>query len=64
MPWTKKTYELVAHTLADVRDDVNMFGSRCTCDELAARFADTFEADNPRFDRARFMRAYDGREAA
>lgn len=26
-------------------------------DELAARFADYFEQDNPRFDRARFLEA-------
>jgi hypothetical protein len=38
--------------------------SRKQRDELAARFADYFERDNPRFDRARFLEAADATDWA
>lgn len=65
MPWTKRTYVLVAEALNGARRDPGPHGGpgawrdadtvNGVLDELAEDFADRFENDNPNFDRARFM---------
>lgn len=56
---TRKDYELIAATIASLRDSGGAgreFTTR-TVDTTAHRFADALAAENGRFNRARFLRA-------
>lgn len=52
---TRKDYQLIADTLNNLPRD--RIVSTPTRNEVAGRFADRLERDNPRFDRARFLTA-------
>lgn len=52
----RRHYEMIAKVLDDL-DGHEIGLSRGTHRDIAAAFAATLAADNPRFDRARFMRA-------
>lgn len=61
MAMTKKHYEMVAHQLSDTRR-VNAqlaFGPQAEAVRVyvAEALADEFAADNPNFDRAKFLKA-------
>ncbi len=55
---TRKDYQLIANTFAkfakiqDLDQSINWTGA-----DLARNLADALQADNPRFDRARFLEA-------
>jgi hypothetical protein len=49
---TRKDYVMIAEVIA-----TSWHGSEDTQADLARNFADVLEADNPRFDRARFLAA-------
>lgn len=60
--WSKKTYEMVARVLRDGREPqaapLSDEAQRNVALEIAAEdFADQFAADNPAFDRERFLKA-------
>lgn len=64
MVWTKATFWLVADTLrAEIDrgqymdDEQNRQQNRRTVNVIAIKFADTFAKSNPRFDRAKFIKA-------
>jgi hypothetical protein len=55
---TRKDYVLIADTLANLMSDFNNGGEDSVSLSLVAQeLADTLEADNPRFDRERFLTA-------
>jgi hypothetical protein len=55
---TRKDYVLIADTLANLMSDFNNGGEDFVSLSLVAQeLADTLEADNPRFDRERFLTA-------
>lgn len=56
---TKKDYELIAAVITSVRDpDRRMrLGHKHACDNIANEFARVLARTNPRFDRARFLKA-------
>ena len=58
------TAQVIDATWATMYDRANGAGSLSSVDatvmELVTRFADMYEQDNPRFDRARFVSACEG----
>ncbi len=57
--FTQRHFEAIAR---DIRGSLAETGNgfeRLTVERLAGKLADTFERDNPRFNRGRFMRACD-----
>ena len=55
---TRKDFERIAKIINDQAKDVTTgISDRVLLNELANKFADNFKAENPRFDRDRFMRA-------
>lgn len=55
---TRKHYQMVADVLH--RELTDHQGSLDAVQNIAAGLADAFKADNPRFDRDRFMKAVTG----
>lgn len=53
---TKKDYIAIARAIS-VSERPNTSETRDSIDELAKRLCSIFAADNPRFDRARFLKA-------
>jgi hypothetical protein len=54
MAFQKRHYEMIARRIDKTRDEFPLSNALLT---LGQRLADDFAADNPRFDRARFLRA-------
>ena len=55
---TRKDYVLIAETFAKFQQIQNLDQTiNWTGEDLARNLADTLQADNPRFDRARFLSA-------
>ncbi len=52
---TRKDYQLIAQVFANVGEMVEL--SETIGADLARNLADALQADNPRFDRARFLEA-------
>jgi hypothetical protein len=52
---TRKDYQLIAQVFANVGEIVEL--SETIGADLARNLADALQADNPRFDRARFLEA-------
>jgi hypothetical protein len=65
MTWTKGTFEMVAKVLRERIEDAqdihtaeaSMYPRIACVTEIARHFANEFTASNPRFDRARFLKA-------
>ena len=51
---TRKDYVAIAEVIADAKDRFNMDGAG---QYITGRLADMLAADNPRFDRERFLKA-------
>ena len=54
---TRKHYEMIATTLNELREDAETNEQRKEAKRAALYLAATFELDNVRFDRARFLEA-------
>jgi hypothetical protein len=56
---TRKDFELIAGILSNSAQShaLNPFTGECLFGELVRDFADALQATNPRFDRARFIKA-------
>ncbi len=55
---TRKDYVLIAESLSNLMSDFNNCGDDSVSLSLVVgELADTLQADNPRFDRARFLEA-------
>lgn len=57
MAMSRKHYEQIAAEIAEARNLRIDTGERVAIDIVAARLANVFAADNPRFDRGRFLAA-------
>lgn len=59
MPLSKKYYEKIAGALCESYHDMTFKSEDCriVLDDLADELMKQFKADNPRFDRARFLKA-------
>ena len=53
----KAIAEIIANRFIDIADTAAGFAVRNNIDIIARKLADYFAADNPRFDRDRFMKA-------
>ena len=54
---TRKDYVMIAEVLSNSAHALNPFTGECLFNELVRDFADVLQADNDRFDRARFLDA-------
>ncbi len=57
---TKQDFELIARTVRDEREAAMrgvVLSAKDACDQMADAFARRLASTNPRFDRARFLRA-------
>lgn len=63
---TKKHFEMVARILSETyrKPNLSKVSPEAAIMEIAEEFADAFIAENPRFDRERFMRAVKGERTA
>ena len=55
--YTRKIFEATAAILKDSRSNYDAYESQPLIDEIAQSFANVFCQNNPRFDRARFLKA-------
>lgn len=55
---SRKDFELIANVIAEYRSEAPGRDRKENAgSEIASRFADALQATNPRFDRARFLKA-------